>query len=318
MSRHCFQSVPTLGPMWLVDIERRGYLKLARADSVSAIRARARLWRYRLVGEPSRSASYLGQEFEYPATSLIGQAIANGLEWDSILRPISGTLLASPEPNVCEVGSNIGASLLQILAARPASHVLAFEPSSRFRPFLERNLSRAGARHVEILPVLLGRQAGHALLHNNSSTASVVKEHYDGHRVVGQQITEMTTLDAVVGDRPSMHFIKIDTDGFDFEVLHGGERILRTDRPILFFELAPYLVPSSPVLELRWLQSLGYRQLVCFRPSVRQGLLGITDRPEQAVAWAEECPAKHCDVLACAEGSLPRSHLEDLLTQHWT
>ena len=36
-------------------------------------------------------------------------------------------------------------------------------------------------------------------------------------------------------------FIKLDVDGFELEVLKSGESLLRKHKPIIFFELAPYL-----------------------------------------------------------------------------
>ena len=36
-------------------------------------------------------------------------------------------------------------------------------------------------------------------------------------------------------------FIKLDVDGFELEVLKSGENFLRKHKPIIFFELAPYL-----------------------------------------------------------------------------
>lgn len=264
---------------------------------------------------PSLETSYLGHPFIYPYDSLIGKVIADGQEWDSVLNKLVAGLLPDKEPTICEVGSNIGASLLQIMAAKPQARLLAFEPSTRFLPFLEGNLEAAGFKdNVEIFPLLLGRESGDTWLYNNSSSASVVSADYDGHQPRGKQHIEMTTLDEVLRDRGPVDFVKTDTDGFDFEVLRGAEATLRRDRPILYFELAPHLA-SDPVAELLWLQSLGYRRFVCVRP---QGALpvevvlinGITRDPEQAIAWANEDGL--CDVLTCPEGSPAEARLEHI------
>src|SRR3712207_1421284 len=109
---------------------------------------------------PSGVAVYLGKPFVYPQGSNIGDLIARGHEWDSVFRTTVPALLPSDEPTICEVGSNIGASLLQILAVKPRAHVLAFEPSDYFRAYLDCNLELAGFDHVEVIPQLLGRQSG--------------------------------------------------------------------------------------------------------------------------------------------------------------
>lgn len=265
----------------------------------------------KLGGVPVRRTSYLGRPFEYPYDSLIGEVIESGEEWDAILTMIVAELLPEDEPVVCEVGANIGASLLQILRVRPRASVVALEPSTRFLPFLERNLEAVGFGHVEVLPLLAGREAGSMELYNNASTASVVSADYDGHKPRGKHSAEMTTLDEIFRDRSKVDFIKIDTNGFDFEVLRGAEATLKRDRPALYFEVATHLL-SEPVADLAWLQSLGYQRFVCVKP---QGKLhgrilihGITEDPDQVVTWSRETGL--CDVLACPEGSPYEARLE--------
>jgi FkbM family methyltransferase len=270
---------------------------------------RVRKFRHRLRLEPIRKADYLGHPFLYPADSLIGQSIAKGLKWDEPIRPVAMQLLPE-DPTVCEVGSNIGAGLLQILAARPRARVIAVEPSERFRPLLERNLQSAGFRHVEIVPLLVGRINGRAWLHNNGSSASVVFAEYDGHEPRGMQLTEMTTLDHILQDRGPVHLIKVDTDGFDFEVLRGAVKLLTRHQPILFFELAVHLL-SSPEADLAWLMSLGYRRLMCFTPSPAARLVGTTKDPDQAINWAKAFG--YCDVLVSSEALLPQVRLEEIM-----
>jgi hypothetical protein len=96
----------------------------------------------------------------YPVDSLIGRFLEAGKEWDRIFRTLVEELVLEEEPVICEVGSNIGASLLQVLAAKPQAYILAFEPSRRFRPFLERNLELAGADRVKVYSHMVGRGRG--------------------------------------------------------------------------------------------------------------------------------------------------------------
>jgi hypothetical protein len=102
-------------------------------------------------------------------------------------------------------------------------------------------------------------------------------------------------------------FIKVDTDGFEFEVLRGAESTLKRCRPVLPFEIATYLV-SEPVTNLTWLQGLGYERFLCLSPTGAS--LGMTDNPEQVIAWANE--SGYCDVVACFTGSPSQALLERL------
>jgi FkbM family methyltransferase len=243
---------------------------------------------------PVKVTTYLGREFAYPADSMIGRHVARHGDWDAILARI--VMLAFPEddPFICEVGSNIGASLLQILRGKPKARVMALEPSSDFRPFLERNLSAAGHDGVRVLPLFVGAQPGTTWLYNNETTASATGPAYADHETRGRQQVEVTTLDEVLSAERRVDFIKIDTDGFDFEVLKGAERTLKEHQPLLFFELAPELATDSQS-GLRSLQALGYERLICISPGQHAAVLGVTDDPNRAVAWAVE--SGYCDVL---------------------
>jgi FkbM family methyltransferase len=257
------------------------------------------------------AATYLGQRFIYPACSWIGTQISSGTEWTPILRDLAGLL----EELACivDVGSNVGASLLQMLAVRPAAWAIAIEPSARYLSCLRYNLN--GFAHAEIVPVALGRGTGKTWLYNNSTSASVVNMHYCGFGSLGKQRVKMRTLDGVMRHRGRASLVKIDTDGYDMEVLRGAEGVLRDDQPVLYFELEPRLLQRAPDADLAWLQSLGYRRLVCLDAAGRY--IGITDDPGKAIMWARAPSAEgYCDVICCAEGTERENRLLGLL-QRW-
>src|SRR5512142_2945185 len=205
-------------------------------------------------------ATYLGHRFVYPAGSWIGAQIASGAAWTPALRDVAGLV----EENACivDVGSNLGASLLQMLAARPEARAIAIEPSMRYLSCLRYNLNSAGFPHAEIVPVALGRCSGEIWLYNNTTTASIVNPHYCDFESLGRQLVEIRTLDDIMRRRGRASLVKVDTDGYDLEVLRGAEVVLRDDRPIVYFELEPRLLNQAPDADLTWLQSLGYRRLV--------------------------------------------------------
>jgi FkbM family methyltransferase len=245
--------------------------------------------------DPVRVTTYLGYEFSYPVDSMIGRHVARHGDWDAILARIVVQAFPEDDPFICEVGSNIGASLLQILRGKPRATVLALEPSNDFRPFLERNLRAAGFSNVRVLPLFVGAQPGTTWLYNNETTASATGPEYADHEARGRQQVEVITLDQVLSAEPRVDFIKIDTDGFDFEVLLGAERTLRNHRPLLFFELAPGMVSDSQA-RLSSLQALGYERLICLSPGQHAAVIGVTNDPDRAVGWAME--SGYCDVLS--------------------
>ena len=244
---------------------------------------------------PSQVVQYLGRPFVYPTGSQVGDAIANGWEWDNVLRPIVSTLVPDEKPTVCEVGSNIGASLLEILAVRPHARVVSFEPADRYRAYLEYNLALAGFTEVEISASLVDSKPGSGFINTDGTSGSIRAMPH----LTTIQAAPVTTLDEALRGHEPLAFLKTDTDGHDMEVLHGAEATLRRDRPVLFLEFCPVLMVTPPAPELAWLQALGYRRLMCLDNAGR--LVGVTTDPEQATAWADAY--WYCDILTCAEGS---------------
>ncbi len=258
-------------------------------------------------GDPvtCREVSYLGHPFLYPETSDVGAAIERGWDWDHILRPIIDVLLPSEQPTICEVGSNIGASVLEILAVRPSARVSCYEPSDRYRAVLERNLAAAGHDDVTVKAAIVDSAAGTGRIHTDETSGRI---HPMSH-LTRTQSAPAVRLDDEYADRDEpLQFLKTDTDGNDLEVLRGAERLLREDKPVLFLEFCPSLMRTDPIADLRWLQSLGYTRLVCLD---HLGFhVGTTMDPATALAWSVEWT--YCDILAAADGTEAASRIADL------
>ena len=251
---------------------------------------------------PSQVVQYLGHPFLYPTGSQVGDAIGNGWEWDNVLRPILTTLVPDEKPMVCEVGSNIGASLLEILAAKPHARALAFEPADRYRAYLEYNLRLAGFTDVEVSASLVDSKSGTGFINTDGTSGSIRAMPH----LTTVQAAPVTTLDEALRGRDRLTFLKTDTDGHDMEVLHGAEETLRRDQPVLFLEFCPVLMVTPPGPELVWLQGLGYRRLVCLDNGGR--LVGVTTDAEEAAAWSDAY--WYCDILTCPAGSAAETRLD--------
>lgn len=126
---------------------------------------------------------------------------------------------------VIDAGANVG--LFSILFGKLAKRVYAFEPSDTVQS-LEKNLCTNNVTNIEIVNLALG-----------DKVESKVDKIY---KVWGEQPVEsnfrFTTIDAFVSER-NLHVdaIKIDVDGFDYEVLLGAEKTLKTQKPIVGVEI---------------------------------------------------------------------------------
>jgi FkbM family methyltransferase len=71
---------------------------------------------------------------------------------------------------------------------------------------------------------------------------------------------ELTTLDAITLDLPDIAFVKIDVDGYEPQVLRGGERTFRELRPDVLIELSylPHDMGESTEAFVAHIYDLGY------------------------------------------------------------
>jgi FkbM family methyltransferase len=194
--------------------------------------------------EQTREITYLGHPFTYPEDTLIGRFLEAGRGWDAVLGEVVPALIDKERPFVVEVGSNIGASLLQVFAVKPRARAICFEPSSRFRPYLVKNLELASVvGNTRIYPWAAGSKPGIMKLYSNASTAASLGRNYAGYETILEETVKVVRLDDEIYPEWT-DLIKVDVDGAEFEVLRGAEKTLRTHRPVLHFEFAAYLMEN--------------------------------------------------------------------------
>jgi FkbM family methyltransferase len=215
-------------------VERvRRVLQIQRRAAANAIAKR--------VPERRRETRFDEYVLSYPSRSIVGRAVAEGLVWDPQLAEIVERL---PERAlVCEVGSNIGASLLTMARQRGDIRFVCFEPSPRFLPFLRSNVARNGLdSRVTIEPRLVGPAGDAWVLHSNTSTASVSEGAYAGHVPLQSTTFRSIALDHYFEGSLPPSFIKVDTDGFELKVLRSAQQLLVSYHPLLFVEYSPFLL----------------------------------------------------------------------------
>ena len=137
-----------------------------------------------------------------------------------------------------DVGANIG--YFSCLARKAGKHVIAFEPQPSNLAHLYRNFAENGWNDGEVFPVGLSRAPGIATLYGASSTGASLIAGWAGASKATKTIIPLSTLDIAIGDRfPGKRlFVKIDTEGVEYDVLLGGLKLLdRQPRPIWMIEI---------------------------------------------------------------------------------
>ena len=142
--------------------------------------------------------------------------------------------------DICwDIGANIGFYTC-LLASRvqEAGAVVAFEPALRTCGYLHENVSLNRFANVTVVNKGLGDKAEQRPLYYSEAalaegTASLK---YPNGRAASERVT-LDTIDNLIRELPVPDFIKIDVEGYQLEVLRGGEHFLKTHAPLLMAEL---------------------------------------------------------------------------------
>jgi FkbM family methyltransferase len=159
---------------------------------------------------------------------------------------LAGQLLTEGRA-IIDIGANVGFLSLVYRNLASNSPVIAVEPSASNRAYLTHNVSKRG---VDILPFAVGAEPGTATLFEdvltgqNSSLLKDFKVLAANARRAGmtpdveEHVVEVVTL-GTIGEIASapVGFVKIDVEGFEYEVLVGGEDFIASQRPNLQIEV---------------------------------------------------------------------------------
>lgn len=162
-----------------------------------------------------------------------------------------------------DVGANIG--ITSIWMSRQCSKVFAFEPESLNVIRLKENLTVNNVSNVKIIQKGLSDTKGEATLNifNSFGHHSLSDKHVSEPKET--QIINVITLDDFCSENSIdfIDFLKIDVEGFEFEVLTGSTEMLSTKKiKLIAFEHSPILFKKqrkSPSQVIRLLQSFQYK-----------------------------------------------------------
>ena len=179
----------------------------------------------------------------------------NQRPWRDKTRTLFGSLLY-PGATAIDVGANIGfVSAIMSSLVGEAGRVVALEPSSRTYDKLLNTLSVNDLKNVIPLKMGCGRVRTSLSLHDvtgSSGNASIL-----GEGPILDTISVVPLDDISEVWETHVALIKIDTEGFEPEVLEGGRRLISEFRPIIYLEMGGDY-PESTRRSLEVLKELGY------------------------------------------------------------
>ncbi|MDR3491455.1 MAG: FkbM family methyltransferase [Gammaproteobacteria bacterium] len=185
-------------------------------------------------------------------------------EWldEKIATHLNGTAMI-------DVGAYHGDFTERLLSTKNITKSHLFEPNTEHYNYLENKF--ADNKNISIYPYALGNEMGIKNFNcsQDDATGSLLQYHDKYHhensgKTVRSFSVDVTTLDDVYAKyfpNDRIGLIKIDTQGFDLEVLKGAEKLIKEQKPWLVIELnfLPFYASQAPINSIfNWLVNAGY------------------------------------------------------------
>lgn len=154
-----------------------------------------------------------------------------------------------------DIGGHVGLWACDI--SQRFEKVISFEPIKEHRECFKRNIKDRGIKNIEIMPYALGNTEKDITLDIDKENSG--QTHVKNYKKTEGEVVKMKPLDSF--NLQKVHYIKVDTEGYELEVLKGARLTIKKWRPIIILENKDkhsirYKSDSKKIHE--FLYSLGY------------------------------------------------------------
>lgn len=145
---------------------------------------------------------------------------------------------------ILDIGANLGIMSWHLLHKFKRAEIWAFEPIPENNRVLRTVTERFQSDRFRIFDIAVGDKPGSTKMVlpevdevKMQGLSHVVHESIDDFNTGKQYEVEINTLDNIVPNSKRVVGIKLDVENFEYFVLKGGERIIDSDKPLIYTEL---------------------------------------------------------------------------------
>jgi|SRR5450432_1258865 len=144
---------------------------------------------------------------------------------------------------ILDIGANIGDSAFLLRENEDNNTIICIEGNPEYLELLKVNIKQL--KHVEIVESFVGSNSENKLAEviSDGKGSSFVKESMDGHST--QYLSLADIIRATCGNDFKNGLLKIDTDGYDCQIIKGNIDCIKIFKPVIFFEYAPAWFPEG-------------------------------------------------------------------------
>lgn len=133
--------------------------------------------------------------------------------------------------SLIDIGANIGDTIHACVGSED-DKFLAIEANPRFARYLRKNCGKI--KNCRLLEVYCASSDGESEIKiDEKKGTATISEQEGGHRI------DKKTLDTIIDENDEyreFNFLKIDTDGHDFQIIQGAQRWISKNLPAVLFE----------------------------------------------------------------------------------
>lgn len=163
---------------------------------------------------------------------------------------------------VIDIGANIG-DTVSLITEKTSGTFLCVEGDKKFLPILKKNIKKFKNNHIYI-------EESYCSNKNNTYNSFNIERKFGTAKITiskssDKNIAQEKTLDTILLKYPELqnsNLLKIDTDGFELNILQGAKKTLAKIQPVLYFEFTPdaYINNKQDPYEIfRMLLKFGYK-----------------------------------------------------------
>ena len=140
-----------------------------------------------------------------------------------------------------DIGANIGQhSLFAACVVGEKGTVVAFEPIPAIVDQFSRSVSMNNlGQTIRVINAGCGSAHQTVILHTNPTNMGGSSIHVSPSGSDSSESITLITADSILQEYPKIHFIKIDTEGHEYEVIQGLEKTIVRDHPKILLEFSP-------------------------------------------------------------------------------
>jgi len=167
---------------------------------------------------------------------------------------------------IAEIGANIGYyALMEALRIGKEGKVYAIEPVAENIELLKKNIEANGYENIEVFNKAIGdKNEKKDLLLSRQSNLSSFCEHIDLDKTGEKREVELQTLDSFLQGKRKPDFVRMDVEGYEFEIMQGMKKTLKEAGHLqLFIEVhADFLGRDKTKLFYEMLKQSGVRKCI--------------------------------------------------------